>query len=266
MLSLDPPATVSVNEAVGAIVPHAGWRYSGQVAFEALSALATQNPNPALVIVFGGHLGPRDLTRVFIEGAWDTPYGPANIAADLAQDVSMVVESEPENPDEYYDDNAIEVLMPMVKKLWPKAQFLTVGVPPTPDATKIGAEVIDRARARDFERIVVVGSTDLTHYGPNYDFQPAGRGPKGLQWVKTKNDPQMIAHLERLDATNVLWDGPRSRNACCPGAIAATIAAVKKLGAQAGAVTRYTTSYDVHPTEPVPMSFVGYVGVVLGKS
>lgn len=247
----------------GAIVPHAGWVYSGAVAFEALAAVKAKRPDADLVIVFGGHLGPRDKPRVFIEGAWETPYGPASIAAGLAEDIGMGIDSEPETPDEYYDDNAIEVVMPMVKKLWPDAQFLTVGVPPTADATKLGAEVADLAVRRGFTSIVAVGSTDLTHYGPNYRFNPHGRGRVGLEWVKSTNDPELIARMESFESTRIVWTAQRSHNACCPGAAAAAMAVAQRFGAKRGVVTRYTTSFDVRPTEDEPTSFVGYVGMVL---
>jgi MEMO1 family protein len=151
-----------------------------------------------------------------------------------------------------------------VKKLWPRAETLTVGVPPTPDAQTIGAEVVKLAKRRGITKIAIVGSTDLTHYGPNYSFSPKGRGMRGLEWVKSENDPQVIEKIAELDAAKVLWVAQRQRNACCPGAIAASIVAARKLGADRGVITRYTTSYDVRPVDAEPTSFVGYVGMILG--
>lgn len=266
MLEAAAPTRDLPEDAVGAIVPHAGWVYSGKVAFEALRALAERRPDADLVVIFGGHLGPRDPPRVFISGAWQTPYGPLEIAEGLAQDVSMALETaDIETPEEYYDDNAVEVLAPLVKKLWPAAPALIVGVPPTDEAGRVGAEVVRAIEARGFVRPVFVGSTDLTHYGPNYRFNPAGRGPGGLAWVKETNDPEVIEKMAALDYAKTLWVAQRSRNACCAGAAAATLVSARKYGAERGVVTRYTTSYDEHPTDPVPMSFVGYVGMVLGK-
>jgi MEMO1 family protein len=252
------------DNPIGAIVPHAGWVYSGAIAYRALAAVAEREREPELVIVFGGHLSARDKPRVLIEGGWETPLGALSVAAGLAEDVSMAIESEVETPSDYFDDNAIEVLMPIVKKLWPNAQVITVGVPPTPEAGRIGGEVLDLAQRRGFKRIVVVGSTDLTHYGPNYNYQPQGRGQRGLEWVKTKNDPEIIERMEALDSGKVVWHAQRSRNACCAGAAAAAIGAARKLGATRGATLEYATSFDVRPNGEEPSSFVGYVGIVLG--
>jgi AmmeMemoRadiSam system protein B len=249
---------------IAAIVPHAGWVYSGAVAFGALRALFDENRDAELIVVFGGHLGPRDTPRVMIEGGWATPYGSLPIARGLAEDISMAINADPETPTEFYEDNAIEVLMPMIKKLWPDAKVVTIGVPPTSDANAIGADAIRLAKARGFEKIAIAGSTDLTHYGPNYSYSPKGRGRRGLEWVKSENDPELIEKIASLDAAKVLWIAERQRNACCPGAVAAAIVAARKLGARRGTTTCYTTSYDVRPLDPEPQSFVGYVGMILG--
>jgi MEMO1 family protein len=255
---------IALKRIAGAIVPHAGWVYSGAVAEQTLVPLERVNPDANLVVVFGGHLGPRDRPRVFLDGAWGTPFGPLEVAGELAQEISMAIECELETPEEYYDDNAVEVLMPMVKKHWPKAQVCTVGVPPVAEAGKIGAEVITLATRRGF-RPIVIGSTDLTHYGPNYDYRPQGSGHRAHEWVKTKNDPQIIAAIEELDAAKVLFVARQSRNACCPGAVAATIAACGKLGAKRAVTISYTTSYDARPRDEVPTSFVGYAGLLIGE-
>jgi AmmeMemoRadiSam system protein B len=250
---------------VAAIVPHAGWVYSGAVAYGALRALHDRNRDAELIVVFGGHLGPRDVPRIQIEGGWETPYGSLPVARGLAEDVSMAINAEPETPTEFYEDNAIEVLMPMIKKLWPDAEVLTVGVPPTRDAETIGREAILLAKARGYQKIAIAGSTDLTHYGPNYSYSPQGRGRRALDWVKSANDPQLIEKVAELDAAKVLWVAQRQRNSCCPGAVAAAITAAKRLGAERGATTQYVTSWEVRPSDPEPTSFVGYVGMILGR-
>lgn len=249
---------------VGAIVPHAGWAYSGAVAFEALAAVAAARPDADVLVVFGGHLGPRDDVRVFLEGGWETPYGPVPVPEDLAARVSMALSAEPETPEEYYDDNAVEVLMPMLAKLWPGVPALIVGVPPTDAAGDVGAEAVTQLRAAGFARPVIVGSTDLTHYGPNYRYNPSGRGWPGHAWVTGTNDPEVIQAMVTLDPAKTLWVAQRSRNACSPGAVAAALVAARRLGATRGAPTRYTTSWDARPEGTEPLSFVGYVGLVLG--
>lgn len=252
------------SQAVAAIVPHAGWVYSGAVAYQALAALRDQTSDADLVILFGGHLGPRDPPRIFMDEAWASPFGNIINASALAQDLAMGIECDLESAEEFYDDNATEVLLPMIKYLWREAPLLVVGVPPNEQAGDLGHEVFDLATRRGFERIVTIGSTDMTHYGPNYNYQPKGPGQAGLDWVKNENDPMLVEHIENMQLQKVLWTAVRHHNACCPGAINATLAASRNRNATRAQLTQYTTSYDVRP-DGQPSSFVGYAGFLIGR-
>ena len=252
------------SQAVAAIVPHAGWVYSGAIAFQAMTALKQQQAEADLIVVFGGHLGPRDSPRLFMAGAWETPFGTLETPIALAQDIAMAIECDLETMDAYSEDNATEVLMPMIKHLWADAEVLVLGIPPNDRAVGLGHEVLDLAKRRGYKRILIIGSTDMTHYGPNYNFQPKGRGHTGLAWVKEDNDPMLIEHIEAMQLQKVMWVATRHRNACCPGAINATLAASRDLGATRAKLTQYTTSYDVRP-DGQPTSFVGYAGFLIGR-
>jgi MEMO1 family protein len=257
---------IEIEGAVGAIVPHAGWTYSGEIAFGAMKRVYKERSDADLVVLFGGHMSSRDLPRLFVEGGFATPLGALRSAEGLAQDVAMALpEADLENASEHYDDNGIEVILPMIKRLWPEAQVLAVGPPPTSAAISIGKEIVDLARRRGFKSPVLLGSTDLTHYGPNYHYEPKGRGHAGLAWVKNDNDPKLIAPMTALDPAEVIWIAERNNNACCAGSAAAAISGAKQLGAKRGVLTKYATSFDVRPSDPEPRSFVGYAGIVLGR-
>ena len=250
--------------SVGAIIPHAGWVYSGGIAASTLAALKKQRPKADLIILFGGHLGPRDQIRLFMGKGFETPFGLINSPIELAQDYAMGLDCELESAQDFYEDNAAEVQFPLLHHFWPEAELIVVGVPPTEAAGSIGSEALDLARRRGYKDILIIGSTDMTHYGANYNFQPNGRGLTGLEWVKKENDPMLIREIESFDTRRVLWIAKRHQNACCPGAINACIAASRSLGATSAELTQYTTSYDVRPDQ-ASSSFVGYAGFLLGR-
>ncbi|MCC7380652.1 MAG: AmmeMemoRadiSam system protein B [Deltaproteobacteria bacterium] len=261
-----PAPDVDVSGAVGAIVPHAGWVYSGEIAFGALRLVAVEQPAPDLVVIYGGHLARHDHPRLFVEGGFETPLGPLAVPEELAQDLAMALtDVDLENPEEFYEENGVEVLLPMVKRLWPDAPVLAIGSPPTIASIALGKEVVDLAKRRGYRRIALIGSTDLTHYGPNYDFSPKGSGARGLAWVNETNDPAVISPMCALDAAQVLWVAEREHNACCAGAAAAAISGARLLGAERGVLTRHATSWDLRPSGDAPSSFVGYAGIVLAK-
>ena len=107
---------------------------------------------------------------------------------------------------------------------------------------------------------VVIGSTDLTHYGDNYGFTPAGYGAAAQNWMK-KNDEHIVGLALTMRPDKILTEAALSHNACGPGAMAATVAAAKAMGAIEGTLLEYTTSYDVYPDGEFEMA-VGYAGIV----
>jgi hypothetical protein len=92
-----------------------------------------------------------------------------------------------------------------------------------------------------------------------------GVGPAALQWVRDENDRGMMDLMVRLDAEAVVPAAQQHMNACGAGAIAATMAAARELGAARGCVIQYTTSYDVMRETMGRTDYqaaVGYGGVV----
>jgi AmmeMemoRadiSam system protein B len=109
--------------------------------------------------------------------------------------------------------------------------------------------------------VVFVGSTDLTHYGPSYGMTSHGTGPDGIAWARDVNDRRIIDLMVNLEADHVVPEAVEHYNACGAGAIAATMAAVKRLGATKGILLAHTTSADVMPSRD-SHDAVGYAGVV----
>lgn len=239
------------------IVPHAGWRFSGDAAGRAFRWLSAAPTPPDLVVVFGSHRGPEDPNTVFQGDAWETPLGLIPVARALAQTLasSLGLSDEPARPRR--PDNGVEVLLPFVRHFFPTAELLMLGVAPAPRAVDLGAEVAAACLTAN-RQAVFVGSTDLTHYGPRYGFAPHGAGPAAVQWARD-NDRGLLDAACRLDALAVLEHGVRAQSACCPGAAAAALQAVRTVGGVGRAhVVDHYLSYDVHPDD----NFVGYAGLV----
>jgi hypothetical protein len=144
-----------------------------------------------------------------------------------------------------------------VRYFFREARVLAMGVPPHAETLDLAASVVAIARERDL-RIVVIGSTDLTHYGPNYGFTSQGTGSKAVAWVRDENDRRVIDAMIRMDAEVVIREGLTHDNACCSGAAAAAVAAGKAMGAKRADRLIYATSYDKSPGD----SFVGYAGIL----
>lgn len=243
---------------LGGIVPHAGWYYSGEIACRVINLLKGADPID-LVVVFGMHLHPRSANVLMPSGAWQTPFGPLEVDAELAEHLCRQFDFQLETSGRFSQDNTVEVQLPFIKHLLAPAKFLAVGVPPAAASLGIGEAVARWAREQG-KQIRVIGSTDLTHYGDNYGFRPKGRGPAAVAWVREHNDRRMVDAIVALSPLRVLEEAGGSQNACCAGAVATAIAAAKQLGTTRARTVAYATSQEKSPGD----SFVGYAGVVFG--
>ncbi|MFH1102253.1 MAG: AmmeMemoRadiSam system protein B [Pseudomonadota bacterium] len=261
-LFLKDPAIRNVPEGstFGGIVPHAGWYYSGSIACNVIHVLKN-GPKVDTLVLFGMHLHPFSSNYIMAKGSWETPFGEIDIDQDLASSLLDQFPFIVEDADEFTQDNTIELQLPFIKYFFKDARIVPIGVPPKKGSLEIGKAVSSAANKMG-KRIKIIGSTDLTHYGSNYDFTPKGTGSKAVQWVKGDNDKRLIDAVCAMEPDRVIQEGLTHQNACCAGAAAAAIAAAKALGAQGASVIGYSTSFDKSPAE----SFVGYVGIVFRSS
>lgn len=248
------------QSGIGGIVPHAGWAFSGPVAVKVFQALAAADPQPELLLVFGTHQSPNSSPHISRASAFETPLGPLAADGELAGEVAekLGLPQDPADSGWGSADNTIEVQLPLIKYFLPEVKLVVTGPPFSAEAIEIGRAVAAAAKAQNVP-VAVVGSTDLTHYGPNYGFSPKGLGEAAVRWVKDENDPRLIRKILDMDPEGVIEEAARNHNACVPGAVAAAITASKELGAAAATLLDYRTSYDIHAAP----SFVGYAGVVM---
>ena len=154
-------------------------------------------------------------------------------------------------------DNTVEIQLAMVKYFFPEAKLVAIRAPISLKAETLGKEVAEIAREEGVS-ILAIGSTDLTHYGPNYGFLTKGTGPASVNWVKEENDKGFVDRALKMDATELLKHALEKESACSAGAAISAMTTCKALGAEKGVLLDYYTSYDIMPDD----SFVGYAGIL----
>jgi hypothetical protein len=246
---LDELPATDVKEAAAVVAPHAGWEFSGRTALEAIRCLPSDLET---VVVVGGHLSPSDPVMVAGEDELETPLGNISSDGDLLFALRKILPLQTDRQ----ADNTVEIQLPFVKYLLPRARALYLRAPPSLEAIRLGQAVASAARALS-RKTAVLGSTDLTHYGANYGFTPAGKGERALSWVREVNDREFIDRLLAMDAEGALDHAEESRSACSAGGAVAALAFGRSRGVKQGTLIRYMTSSDVYPGE----SFVGYAGI-----
>ena len=256
--------TSRADRIIGGVVPHAGWVYSGAVAARVFAAMAAGD-HPQAIVVFGAiHVlhGPRP--TVFPSGAWQTPLGLAHIDDRLAERLHGQTGLLDVDPHAHDGEHSIEVEVPFIQHLMPDALVVPIMVPVNDKAAALGRSV--GRTCRDYGvRAAFICSTDLTHYGPSFNFTPRGVGAEALRWSKEVNDRRMIDLMLEMRAEGAVEEAVKYRNACGGGAIAATLAACEAYGAKRTHLLEHTTSAEVGRELSLasPRDAVGYAGIVI---
>ncbi len=245
---------------IGGIVPHAGWYYSGSIACR---VIASFKPDEKIdtIILFGGHMHKQSEPFILAHGALETPFGDIEVDKELTDKIIDSISIRPRQPHKFPNENTFELQYPFIKYFYPDAKIVVCGVAPSFFSTIIGKMAVDEALKLS-RNVRIIGSTDMTHYGPDFGFTKMGTGQNAVEWVRTQNDRNAIKAMLKMDESEIIAQGLENKNMCCTGSVAATSAACKKLGAVKALELDYATSFE----KSVSNSFVGYAGILYALS
>ncbi len=264
--------------AIGGVAPHAGWVFSGRLAARTITCLAAFQPQ-TLVLFGAAHRMLATTAAVADDGLWETPIGPLEIDAELVDRLAGIPELAIQ-PAAHDQEHSLEVQLPLIKYAIPDVRIVPILVRPGPHAPEIGRAVAERlagttatqsgalgenrpkssvVRESALPRVGFLASTDLTHYGPRFGFEPEGRGVAGLRWAKEVNDRAFIAAIRQGDP-DAIWRLAAERHAACGGgAVAALVAAMRFFGRREYVELAHTTSSETAPDFAAdPHHAVGY--------
>jgi AmmeMemoRadiSam system protein B len=143
-----------------AVVPHAGYQYSGPIAAHAYAALAAERP-PSTVLVLGVNHTGQGAAAGLSSRDWSTPLGRVPVDQDLVR----ALDHAPIEIDEaaHAREHSIEVELPYLQYVQPFPRFaaLTVSMGPIDFLADVGAVVRRAIEGRD---VLLIASTDFSHY------------------------------------------------------------------------------------------------------
>jgi MEMO1 family protein len=145
-----------------AVVPHAGYPYSGAIAAHVYARVAADRP-PRSVLVLGVDHHGAGRGAVLSVRPWLTPLGPTAVDAELADALT----AGPVRVDEaaHAREHSIEVQLPFLEYVLPKPAFVPLQV--TFGSLEYLEEVADVVRAATAKRdVLLLASTDFSHYVP----------------------------------------------------------------------------------------------------
>jgi AmmeMemoRadiSam system protein B len=265
VLCASPPGADLPKVLYGAMVPHAGWVFSGRTAGIALAALAARTEARTFVLTGSVHTVRLKGPALDAAEAWATPLGAVPVDIDLREAIAQLEDFAPRDEAHRFE-HSLEVELPLMQTAFSEGlKIVPCLIPPMRAAPEWG-EALGRLLRHWRTPVAIIASSDLTHYGPSFGFTPRGTGRDGSAWAHEINDRKLLDRIERLDAAAALEHAIEHHSACGGGAIAATLAACRTMGAERGYVLDQTDSGRVAAVRMGGRTAdsVGYAGVVFG--
>lgn len=232
---------------IAIISPHAGYKYSGQVAAYGYKEIKDSGINKVILLGASHHVGFKGAS-VYTKGGFRTPLGVVEINEKLAGSLLN------ENADvkfyskAYEKEHSLEVHLPFLQTVL--KDFTIVPVLIGSPTKQTFDHLISSLTEMIDEKTLIIASTDLSHY---HDYNKA-----------IEMDSRIISAVEKLsvmDAGQLLKNGESEMCGAFPVIIAMEVA--KRYGATHGVLFNYANSGDVTNEKD---RVVGYASIGLYKS
>jgi AmmeMemoRadiSam system protein B len=231
--------------AIGLLMPHAGYPYSGPVAGAAISRVRLGD---TAIIMGPSHTGLGQPFSIMTEGSWQTPLGEVEIDSKLGEKLLAVSDYLQEDAAAHLYEHAVEVQVPFLQYLKPDIRIVPIILASAPaEVYKAIGRDIARAIRESKAKTIIIASGDMTHYEP--------------QQVAEEKDKQAIAAMLKLDEDELTRRYQELEiSMCAYGPVVCLITAAKELGATGAELVRYQTSGD---TTGDYSGVVGYAGIII---
>ncbi len=233
-------------KAKGAIVPHAGYMYSGWVAGKVYGSIA---PPEVAIIIGPNHTGLGERVSLFLGDSFITPLGEALVDKEIVEELAKEVPFLAKDVMAHLHEHSIEVQIPFLQYINPQIKIVPIclGKMNLEEVKELGKGIAEVIKRYSEKYIIIVGSSDFSHYVPHE--------------VAKEKDMRAINEILRLSEESFLEMVYKERLSVCGyNPIAVTINACKYLGAKQAELIEYMTSGDVIKDYS---SVVGYAGIVI---
>jgi AmmeMemoRadiSam system protein B len=232
--------------AIGAVIPHAGYMYSGHVAGAVYSRILLPQ---RMIVLCPNHTGMGPPLSIMKAGSWQTPLGLMEIDEEISE---ALIQADPSLADDaaaHRFEHATEVQLPFIQFLaGAAARFvpITLGT-----ANRSDLEVLGNAMAQVIRNVdspmLMIASSDMNHYESDS--------------VTRAKDRKAIDRMLALDARG-LYDTVRHEriSMCGFGPATSMLVAATQLGASRTELVKYATSGEVSGDFG---HVVGYAGIAV---
>ena len=242
-LAADESATAA--PAVAVMAPHAGYMYSGGVAGRVFAGVEVPE---RVIVLCPNHTGLGRRVSVVPAGRFCLPGGDVTIDEELAAAVLAEVPGAEADREAHRFEHAIEVELPFVRARRSSVRLVPIVLAGLSESEAVAlGDGLHRAIARAGGRVLVVASSDMSHYLPDD--------------VARRVDRMALEPLLAFDPAG-LYRTVRNNEISMCGFIPATaaLAYARAAGARAPQLVAYATSGDAGGDRE---RVVGYAGVIM---
>jgi AmmeMemoRadiSam system protein B len=237
--------------ALGCVVPHAGYMYSGHVAGAVYARLELPR---RFIVLCPNHTGAGQPLAIMSRGHWLTPLGEAAIDEPLAEQLKREILLLRDDAVAHSREHALEVQLPFLQQIVPEFTFvpIVVGTGRLEVLSQLGsglARVLKSPDTVDGSKhdALIIASSDMNHYESD-------------ERTRIK-DRMAIDKVLALDPAG-LWETVQREqiSMCGYGPAVAMLTAARELGATKAELVKYATSGDVSGDRA---GVVGYAGMIV---
>jgi AmmeMemoRadiSam system protein B len=240
---LSPPSdTIS---ALGCIVPHAGYMYSGHVAGAVYARLTIPR---CMILMCPNHTGMGHPLAIMSTGRWETPLGQVPIDSALAADLKGRFPLLSEDAEAHRAEHSAEVQLPFIQSRRPDCTFVPIalGTSRYELLEPLGIAIADAVQAVG-EPVLIIASSDMNHYENDT-----------ITRIKDQKAIERILVMDARGLFDVVMNEDISM--CGFGPTVVMLAAARRLGATETELIRYATSGDISGDRE---RVVGYAGIIV---
>lgn len=247
MLSLFAGDEGEKKDAIGCILPHAGYEYSGKVAVQTVSKI---NIKETVVLLGPNHTGSGARFSVMPGGSWETPLGKVEIDAGLARTLLNKTGHLQADLLAHLEEHSLEVELPILQYFRKDFKILPIAIMTDDLAAlkELGEELAGAIKGNALENsVTLIASSDLTHYEEQKSAQM--KDSMAIEAIVALDEDKLARAVKKFDISM-----------CGFAPVAVLLKAAKLLGARKGELVKYQTSGD---TTKDTSSVVGYAGITI---
>ena len=232
-----------------AVVPHAGYIYSGSVAAQVYSMIEKTN----CLILGTNHSGMGSEFAIMKKGLWKTPLGEVAIDEVLCDKLMEECNLIEYDVIPHENEHSIEVQLPFLQykfgsdfKIAPIAVLSDVPDKNLVENCKFVGKAIGKVLKKENSNWIILASSDFSHYVQ--------------QHTAEKNDRHAIKSILKMKEEMFIESVREKKISICGfGTIATMMSAAKEMGAKKAELIKYATSADVTKED---FSVVGYASII----